>query len=460
MLTDEMKLTAHYQMYTTVFRVDVPTTQSQLIESTQETHRTTSAPRLPNPEVTKGESSDQRKSTVIRIRVPQRRQDPETPIPTAAEIDVTSLAKIIQMSIATQRSIKDYEAQQNVERVKERMVDEELEQLLEETENVKKDADMVIINAREEEESAGDEFELRRREKGKGLEEIRDSPSPTPIRSIRTHITPLPTDKDTLQELTVTTKDAPSSADKEKLQELTVTNTTPSSSSQKPKSGRIRHYKTFIQQMGECYGYMFAHLKQHFVPRKKFYQLAKHLHSTMEEILPPMIGDRVNEISKKTVPLYVDEGLLLDKQITQVDVAAMIADAIKFERPAATSCRTAAIRPTDHDDHQDDAHPEGRIVRRGKKREEHQYHVDQMHNYLKNDIVWESRKERLFLPTPQKPTLVYHSCQRDPKAPPMTLLNQDMFYLKFGKLRQKKYTMSPHKFLAVPFHDDDMKEQT
>ncbi|GJS70586.1 hypothetical protein Tco_0703427 [Tanacetum coccineum] len=148
-LIEEIKLTAHYQMIT-------------------------SAPRLPNPEVTKGESSDQRKSTVIRLRVPPKRQDPETSIPTAVEID-------------------------NVERVKERMVDEELEQLLEETENVaKKDADMVIINAREEEESAGDEFELRKRNNGKGLEEIRDSPSPTPIRSIRTHIAPLPTDKDTL----------------------------------------------------------------------------------------------------------------------------------------------------------------------------------------------------------------------------------------------------------------------
>ncbi|GJV42339.1 hypothetical protein Tco_1420779 [Tanacetum coccineum] len=79
------------------------------------------------------------------------------------------------------------------------MVDEELEQLLKGTENVvvdafiddvlnsqedlstsieptndkeslevKKDADMVIINDGEEEESAGDEFELRMREKGKG----------------------------------------------------------------------------------------------------------------------------------------------------------------------------------------------------------------------------------------------------------------------------------------------------
>ncbi|GJU72215.1 hypothetical protein Tco_1263620 [Tanacetum coccineum] len=152
------------------------------------------------------------------------------------------------ISIATQRSIEDYEARQNVEKVKEHMVDEELEQLLERTENVdvdafmddvlnsqedpgtriepmsdkespevEKDVDMVIINDGEEEESSGDEFKLKRREKGKGIEEARDTPPPTPNRSPRTHIAPLSSDKETLQELTVTTKDAPSSADKEKL---------------------------------------------------------------------------------------------------------------------------------------------------------------------------------------------------------------------------------------------------
>ncbi|GKD30454.1 hypothetical protein Tco_1241232 [Tanacetum coccineum] len=93
-----------------VFRVDVPTTQSQPIKSTQGTHRTTSAPRTPNSEVTEGELSAQRKRTMIRFHVPPRRQDPEMPIPTAAEIDVTNLAETIQLSIATQRSIEDFEA--------------------------------------------------------------------------------------------------------------------------------------------------------------------------------------------------------------------------------------------------------------------------------------------------------------------------------------------------------------
>ncbi|GJW45071.1 hypothetical protein Tco_0073870 [Tanacetum coccineum] len=62
--------------------------------------------------------------------------------------------------------------------------------------------------------------------------------------------------------------------------------------------------------------------------------------------------------------------------------------------------------------------------------EEHQYHLDQMKNYLKSDIVWERRNEDLSLQIPQKPARVYQSFERYLKAPPMTMLNQDLFYMK------------------------------
>ncbi|GJY86946.1 putative reverse transcriptase domain-containing protein [Tanacetum coccineum] len=45
MITEEMKHTEHYRMYTEVFGIDVPLTQSQPTESTQGTHRTPSAPK-------------------------------------------------------------------------------------------------------------------------------------------------------------------------------------------------------------------------------------------------------------------------------------------------------------------------------------------------------------------------------------------------------------------------------
>ncbi|GJR69643.1 hypothetical protein Tco_0015708 [Tanacetum coccineum] len=83
-----------------------------------------------------------------------------------------------------------------------------------------------------------------------------------------------------------------------------------------------------------------------------------------------------------------------------------------------------------------------------------------MQNFLKNDIVWESRKEILFSPHLQNPTLVVQSCQRDPKAPALSLVNQDLLYLKKGNLGPEKIVMSLHKFPTVIFPDDDIEERT
>ncbi|GKE33232.1 hypothetical protein Tco_1452554 [Tanacetum coccineum] len=217
-------------------------------------------------------------------------------------------------------------------------MDEELEQLLEGNKNVDMDAFMdEVLNSQADpdtriEPMTEDEFELKKRENGKGIEGSKDTPPPTPIRSPRTHTAPLSTDKETLQELTVIVQDTLSSSDKEKIKELTVTDPTPSSSSPKPITGRFRQYKSFIKQMDGRYGYLFGHLKKTFMPRKKFHKLAATLQSTMKEVLPLMVDSRVNEIAKKTVPLYVAEGLLLNRQNNQADVAAMIVEVVQKKR--------------------------------------------------------------------------------------------------------------------------------
>ncbi|GKB59493.1 hypothetical protein Tco_0915679 [Tanacetum coccineum] len=70
--------------------------------------------------------------------------------------------------------------------------------------------------------------------------------------------------------------------------------------------------------------------------------------------------------------------------------------------------------------------------------DEHQYHIDQMKNFLKSDIVWESRKEILASPHPRKTTPLVQSCQRDPEAPALSLINQDLLYLKKGNSGPEK----------------------
>ncbi|GKE56905.1 hypothetical protein Tco_1496090 [Tanacetum coccineum] len=88
--------------------------------------------------------------------------------------------------------------------------------------------------------------------------------------------------------------------------------------------------------------------------------------------------------------------------------------------------------------------------------DEHPYHIDQMHNFLKSDIVWESRKEILVPPVQPKPTPVVQSYQREPKAPAITMVNQDLFCLKKGNSGPDKIALSLHMFPASNFPDDDI----
>ncbi|GJX01864.1 hypothetical protein Tco_0185777 [Tanacetum coccineum] len=169
---------------------------------------------------------------------------------------------------------------------------------------------------------------------------------------------------------------------------------------------------------------------------------------------------------------------------------------MKFEnlQVPQTTCRPSVVHPRDQDDPHDDVYPEGEnsnqeqvddydfcidsyasdddeiptkqvsqdiieevsltvdeaklkkmademLRQRCTSRDEHQYHINQMKNFLKSDIVWESRKEILVSPHLRKTTPLVLSCQLDPEAPALSLINQDLldphgeiFYLKRQKI--------------------------
>ncbi|GKB98082.1 hypothetical protein Tco_0984219 [Tanacetum coccineum] len=161
-----------------------------------------------------------------------------------------------------------------------------------------------------------------------------------------------------------------------------------------------------------------------------------------------------------------------------------------------TACRTPAVRPRDQDDHHDDAHPEERICkaqedieyeaycseiiiwtsifkktssitfRKSKQDDDFDFWTD---SYASDDdefqceaidIVWESRKEFLFLllPHPWNRTTPLFIRQKDPEAPALSLINQDLLYLKKGNSGPEKIVLSLHKFPAIIFNDDDIEE--
>ncbi|GJV78127.1 hypothetical protein Tco_1509711 [Tanacetum coccineum] len=72
----------------------------------------------------------------------------------------------------------------------------------------------------------------------------------------------------------------------------------------------------------------------------------------------------------------------------------------------------------------------------------------------------EHQKEIIVSPYQPKPTPVVQSCQRDPKAPALSLVNQDLLYLKKGNTGPEKIALSLHKFPAVKFPDNDVEERT
>ncbi|GJX38227.1 hypothetical protein Tco_0251530 [Tanacetum coccineum] len=208
MITDEMKQIEHYRMYTEVFGIDVPLTQSQPTESTHKTHRTTSAPRSPNPDKEVAESSAPRRSTVIRLRLPERRSTrltPPAPVPTESREN----AALVDEHLASEEIEKTSDKESpEVEIAKEKEVEitQETEvKITQETPTVDITNVIIPVNVTDEDEEITDEvYELKRREKGKNVEETRNSPIPTPIRSPRTHTNLVSSDTEKLQELTDT----------------------------------------------------------------------------------------------------------------------------------------------------------------------------------------------------------------------------------------------------------------
>nr|GEU67511.1 hypothetical protein [Tanacetum cinerariifolium] len=393
------------------------------------------------------------------------------------------LQDALQVRLAEQKSHDELEATQNVEKVKEHLLAEEIKKLeprsdkeSPEVENISKISQLVNV-IKEEEESAEDDYELKQRDKGKHVEEIRNTLSPTTIRSPRIQSTLVSSNTEKLQELiefdpTPSSSTPTSSSPKTKL---STTNRLLSLFKSKP--GRFRRYKSFLR-----------------ITR-----------TLWDGVVAKLVDDRIKGIIKTQVPLHIAQGLILEREKIQANVAT-------------TPCRPYVVRPRDQDDPHDDAHPEGEnSAKRQKSSEyetfilgesssgqdykiepgpsmsgnqeqsddfdfwtnsyaldddvlpnekvsqelvdeisqtvdeaklhkvvdemlrqqctsgdEHQYHIDQMQNFFKSDIVWESRKEILVTPFQPKPTPVVQSCQRDLKALGLPLVNQDLLYLKKG----------------------------
>ncbi|GKC45997.1 hypothetical protein Tco_1063719 [Tanacetum coccineum] len=89
--------------------------------------------------------------------------------------------------------------------------------------------------------------------------------------------------------------------------------------------------------------------------------------------------------------------------------------------------------------------------------EEYAYHLEQATNFTENQIVWESRQEDIRRSIPK--ALVFYGPQRNPNEPPRCLYNKDLFFLKNGNTKEKKYILSLHKIHVESFPEADLDEK-
>ncbi|GKE47465.1 hypothetical protein Tco_1478723, partial [Tanacetum coccineum] len=179
--------------------------------------------------------------------------------------------------------------------------------------------------------------------------------------------------------------------------------------------------------------------------------MVESLPTIVDKHIKEQVEKQVPEQVKVQVPVHVIGACLSMKknpQLQQQDIAIWLALQMKFEtlQVPQTTCRTSAVRPRDQDDPHDDAPPKGEnsnqeqvddydfwtelyasdddekpkkqvsqdimeevsltineaelkkiademLRHRCTSGDEHQYHIDQMKNFLKSNIVWERRKE-------------------------------------------------------------------
>ncbi|GJY55416.1 hypothetical protein Tco_0454531 [Tanacetum coccineum] len=255
-----------------------------------------------------------------------------------------------RLSLAEHKSREEQEARENVELVNKHLASEEIEKMVKGYENVIDDkveitnneeveiTNVVIpVNVNEEDDEITDEvYELKQREKGKIIEESRSTPSPTLIRSPRTHTNLVSSDTEKLQELTVTHTQTTSSS---RSQHTKLSRANRLLSLFKAKPARFKRYKHFFQELQGRYTYLFEHLKERFLSRKSFDTLADHLQEVMVESLPNIVDTHIKEQVKKQVPeqvrdqvpVYVAKGLIMERQKTKEEIERMIAKAILQE---------------------------------------------------------------------------------------------------------------------------------
>ncbi|GJV13806.1 retrovirus-related pol polyprotein from transposon TNT 1-94 [Tanacetum coccineum] len=164
-----------------------------------------------------------------------------------------------------------------------------------------------------------------------------------------------------------------------------------------------------LQELMGRYGYLFEHLRAKFLSRKPFDTLVDHLHEGENSAKRHKTSEYEAHVTGESRSGLNDDEIIT-KQVSQdiIEEVSLTINEAELKKIADEMLR-----------------------QRCTSGDEHQYHIDQMKNFLKN-----------------------------PEVPALSLINQDLLYLMKGNSGPEKIVLSLHKFPAIIFNDVYIEERT
>ncbi|GJX66045.1 ribonuclease H-like domain-containing protein [Tanacetum coccineum] len=213
------------------------------------------------------------------------------------EIKQTNAYKAQVLSYMLAKSAEEYKAQQNVKRVDEHLLDEDIKTLVEgEDYATNKFADKMMLS----QEDPNTRIDLGSHKESLEVKKV------AKIESVNEKV-----EEETVEAALIRRKGNGSSS-----------RFTPHS----------KHIKGVIARMSKQHGYMFHHIRKTFIPRHDMTTIARKLEETLKEVVPKMVNETTNQNIKDNLPHIVVKGIKLERETTKAGIASMVANAMRKEQ--------------------------------------------------------------------------------------------------------------------------------
>ncbi|GJU92318.1 hypothetical protein Tco_1304741, partial [Tanacetum coccineum] len=406
----------------------------------------------------------------MKFKIRAQQPDPIAPIPTIADIEKDHLTEA-QVILALAESAKEAEARENVKLVKEVVLNEEVDKLVEGDEEVDKliegderFEDSLILS----QEDSSIRLEPGSHKESPKEEKEDDDCDYVDIALIRKRQTcSLEIREEKKQTPLVTTPRSPRidlSSDKAPAIELTETNISMFDVPSYSTSHCVKHLRGVVARVTKRKNKKIKTMKKNFVHRSEVQNLCTKIEDTFDNEVFPLVEDTTGSIVKANLRRIIKEEMHKEtsvkdefrsmvttkllatapRQIEEFLQRYMQIHAIAFQSCASTLI--PALQEKLYKAMKDSLDAQAAELLRTS-----------IQLYEESNCLGK-RKEELIPQIPEKEAPIFFDHQRDQNEPPRFFMEQGFVFLKNGNTKAKKYDLSLHKIHATPFPEDDLEE--